>query len=85
MKTNLLKNLEKLILNFKSTILILLQPLKKLNIFVKKLSDVSIKTKKTLANWRMRIQLYFHYDPLVCPFCNQTMFFSELVVAKNSS
>lgn len=52
---------------------------------IKKLSDVSIKTKKMLANWRMRIQLYFHYDPLVCPFCNQTMFFSELVVAKNSS
>lgn len=52
---------------------------------IKKLSDASIKTKKMLANWHMRIQLYFHYDPLVCPFCNQTMLFSELVIAKNSS
>jgi len=43
------------------------------------------KNFKMLANWHMRIQLYFHYDPLVCPFCNQTMLFSELVIAKNSS
>ena len=52
---------------------------------IKKLSDVSIKTKKMLANWRMRIQMCFHYDPLVCPFCHSTMTFSELVIAKNSS
>ena len=52
---------------------------------IKKLSDVSIKTKKMLANWRMRIQMCFHYDPLVCPFCHSTMTFSELVISKNTS
>ena len=52
---------------------------------IKKLSDASIKTKKMLANWHFRIQMTFHYDPLICPFCNSKMFFSELVIAKNSS
>ena len=52
---------------------------------IKKFSDASIKFKRQLANWRMRIQLYFHYDPLICPFCNSYMSFSKLVVANNSS
>lgn len=52
---------------------------------VKKFSDASIKLKKKIANWRMRIQLYFHYDPLICPFCNTNMLFSKLVIANNSS
>ena len=52
---------------------------------IKKLSDVSIKIKKQCANWRTRIQLYFHYDPLQCPFCNKTMVLSELSIAKNTS
>ena len=52
---------------------------------IKKLSDVAIKTRKQIANWRMRIQLYFHYDPLICPFCNSSMAFFSLVLAKNSS
>ena len=52
---------------------------------LKKLSDSSIKIKKQFANWRARIELAFHYDPLICPFCNCSMTFSELVIAKNSS
>ncbi len=55
------------------------------NKLIKKLSDLSLKTKKMLANWRMRIQMSFHYDPLVCPFCHSTMTLSELVIAKNTS
>lgn len=52
---------------------------------VKKFSDASIKIKKKFANWHMRIQLYFHYDPLICPFCNTNMLFSKFVIANNSS
>lgn len=51
----------------------------------KKLSNVSIKIKKQLANWRNRIEMTFHYDPLICPFCNVPMFFSRLIIAKNTS
>ena len=52
---------------------------------VKKFSDTSIKIKKKFANWRMRILLYFHYDPLIYPFCNTNMLFSKIVIANNSS
>ena len=52
---------------------------------IKKLSDIAIQTRKSLANWRVRIQMAFHYDPLICPSCHSTMTFSEIVIAKNSS
>ena len=52
---------------------------------IKKLSDASIKTKRQLANWRMRILFSFHYDPLVCPFCHSSMTLSEIILEKNTS
>lgn len=53
---------------------------------IKKVSDISIRTRKRIANWRNRIELYFHYDPLKCPFCNNsTMTISHIFIAKLSS
>jgi hypothetical protein len=50
---------------------------------IRKLSDIVIKTRKQLANWRNRIELYFKYDPLKCPFCNNsTMTLSDIFIAK---
>ena len=50
---------------------------------IKKLSDIAIKTKKMFNNWRYRIELSFKYDPLKCPFCNNsTMTLSDIFIAK---
>ena len=50
---------------------------------IRKLSDIAVKTRKQLANWRNRIELYFKYDPLKCPFCNNsTMALSDIFIAK---
>ena len=53
---------------------------------VKKVSHIAIKTRRQLANWRNRVELYFKYDPLKCPFCNNSiMQLSNIWVAHNSS
>ena len=52
------------------------------NKLIKKMSDVAIKTAKLLSSWAHRIEMSFHYDPLICPFCgNSTMSFSGLYIA----
>ena len=35
---------------------------------IKRLSDIAIKTRRQLANWRNRIELSFKYDPFTF-FC----------------
>lgn len=53
------------------------------HMLIKKLSDIAIKTRKQLANWRNRIEVSFHYDPLKCPFCiNSIMTLSNIFIAK---
>jgi hypothetical protein len=49
---------------------------------IKKMSNVAIETAKLLSSWAYRIELSFHYDPLICPFCrNSSMSFSGLYIA----
>ena len=49
---------------------------------IKKMSDIAVKTAKLLSSWAFRIEISFHYDPLVCPFCgNPKMNFSGLYIA----